>query len=280
MKNILVPTDFSELSRVAARYAVNLVKNHNIEIHLLHVKGVNQASHALVNMHKLESEMDRAVEEDGRNLIKELSALSENKLKIRLVSKVGNSIQKAIEEYAEKQHLDLIVMGSGGADGLKKALVGSNAVTVINHSKIPVIVVPGDASFDGLNDIVYATDMNHLATEMSQMSKLAQWFGAKLHILHVIRDGKHEKMHVESILATLDKIVPGTSIEFHTARGSHIAEAIDHFVTHQKADLVALFTHKLEFYEKLFDTSVTRQMAYQNHVPMLAFNKTTHAVLN
>ncbi|HNR08904.1 MAG TPA: universal stress protein [Saprospiraceae bacterium] len=280
MKNILVPTDFSELSRVAARYAVRLIANQDIRIHLLHVKGVNPASHALINMHKLETEMDRAAEEDGRDLVRELSALGGNKLKIRLVNKVGNSLRKAIDEYAEKQHIDLIVMGSGGADGLKKALVGSNAVTVINESRIPVIVVPANASFEGLQDIVYATDMNHLATEMDQMSKLARWFGAKLHILHVIRDGKHEKIQVESILATLEKLVPGTHLEFHTARGSHIAEAIDHFVTHKKADLVALFTHKLEFYEKLFDTGVTRQMAYQNHIPMLAFNKTTHAELN
>ena len=280
MKNILVPTDFSELSRVAARYAVKLINHQDIEIHVLHVKGVNAASHALINKHKLEAEMDLALEEDGRDLVRELTSLGGEKLKIRLVNKVGNSIQKAIDEYVEKLHIDLIVMGSGGADGLKKALVGSNAVTVINESRIPVIVVPPNATFDGLHDIVYATDMNHLATEMDQMSKLARWFGARLHILHVIRDGKHEKMQVESILATLEKLVPGTRIEFHTARGAHIAEAIDHFVTHQKADLVALFTHKLEFYEKLFDTGVTRQMAYQNHIPMLAFNKTTHAVLN
>jgi hypothetical protein len=39
--------------------------------------------------------------------------------------------------------------------------------------------------------------------------------------------------------------------------------------------MLAMFTHKLDFYEKLFGRSVTRQLAFHSSVPLLTFNKTT-----
>ena len=68
------------------------------------------------------------------------------------------------------QQPDLIVMGTKGASGLKKILIGSNTVNVIANTKVPVLVIPEVARFEnflkkGKNRIVLATDLDLLENE-------------------------------------------------------------------------------------------------------------------
>lgn len=51
------------------------------------------------------------------------------------------SVEAAIIEYAEEQHVDLIVMGTRGKSGLKKLLLGSIASAVVTYAGCPVMVV-------------------------------------------------------------------------------------------------------------------------------------------
>lgn len=275
MKNILVPVDFSELSKVAARYAIGLASAYPCKIHLFVVQDINSGPHALMNRHRLETEMERAAQEDGAALVHELQALSPGPLDISFTTQSGYPIYSVIDTYAHANHIDLIVMGSQGATGLKKVVLGSNAAAVINHSKIPVIVVPANAVFKGIKSIVYATDMAHLEQEIQQINQLVNDFEAKLHIIHVVPEGTADEMNPdESHAADIQTITYATN-HFHVFKSTPVAETIDDFVLTHQADLLALFTHKLEFFEKLLDTSVTRQLAFHNHVPLLSFNKST-----
>jgi nucleotide-binding universal stress UspA family protein len=52
-----------------------------------------------------------------------------------------SSAADAIISYAEKNNIDLIIMGTKGRTGLKKFLLGSVASGVISHAKCPVLVV-------------------------------------------------------------------------------------------------------------------------------------------
>src|SRR5207342_2350709 len=68
------------------------------------------------------------------------------------------------------QQPDLIVMGTKGASGLKRILIGSNTVNVIAKTRVPVLVIPEVARFEnffnkGKNRIVLATDLDLLENE-------------------------------------------------------------------------------------------------------------------
>jgi nucleotide-binding universal stress UspA family protein len=52
-----------------------------------------------------------------------------------------SSVADAIISYAEKNNVDLIIIGTKGKTGLKKVLLGSVASGVISHAKCPVLVV-------------------------------------------------------------------------------------------------------------------------------------------
>lgn len=53
---------------------------------------------------------------------------------------IGRPAEEIID-YAEKNDIDLIVMGTLGLTGVKRFLIGSVAENVVRHSKVPVLVV-------------------------------------------------------------------------------------------------------------------------------------------
>ncbi len=275
MKNILVPVDFSELSKIAARYAVGLASTGGFRVKLFSVREVNPGPHALLSKYRLEQEMSQTVREDGAALVKELKTLAPSDLEISFATQKGWPVHSLIEHYAKAHSIDLIVMGSHGADGLEKIFLGSNTTTVINNSNVPVLVVPRRAVFQGIKNIVYATDMTRVDAEVEQLQGLTNEFEALLHIIHVVP--KRTKVKMDRVHSHSGQIltVPYATRHFHVFKCTPVAETIDDFVNTHQADVMALFTHKLEFFEKLFDTSVTRQLAFHNRIPLLSFNKTT-----
>ncbi len=275
MKNILVPVDFSELSKVAARYAVGLASASRFSVKLFSVQEINPGPHALLNKYRLEEEMERAAQEDGAALVQELKSLASPDLEISFATHKGWPVHSIIEHYAEAHPTELIVMGSRGAHGLEKIFPGSNTTAVINNSKVPVLVVPGNAVYHGIKNIVYATDMTHVDSELRQLQGMINPFGALLHIIHVVTEGAIEETDPANIASGQVITVPYATRHFHVFKSTPVAEAIDDFVETHQADLLAVFTHKLELFEKLFDTSVTRQLAFHSRIPLLSFNKTT-----
>ena len=54
--------------------------------------------------------------------------------------------------------MDLIVMGTKGASGLKEVLFGSNTVHVIKNAKCPVLAVPSEFVFESPREILFPSD--------------------------------------------------------------------------------------------------------------------------
>ena len=167
-------------------------------------------------------------------------------------------------------------MGTKGASGLQKALFGSNAVNVINRNSIPVITVPNYARFSNLKHIVYATDTSHMPKIQSRIQKiifLAQLFDASIYIFHVLPQDSNKKIDVVKIRDNLIDKYKYKKISFHVSYNDDVVEAINDFVADKKTDLLAMFTHEITFFENIFNTSVSREVAFHNLVPLLTLKK-------
>ena len=55
-----------------------------------------------------------------------------------------------INKICEETDADLIVMGITGTSKIEEVLIGSTAISVVKHTKIPVIIVPPDASYSSI----------------------------------------------------------------------------------------------------------------------------------
>jgi len=244
MKKILVPTDFSKADESAAQHGASLAHRISAKLELVHVINAGESGKKRGNWKKLEVEMIRA----ARNGAKKRMAALKQPLKPAYSALVGYPFQQIISEYAVDEKFDLIVIGSRGASGVKKALLGSKAATLINGSPKPVIVVPGRVKFSGINNIVYATDMAHLDEEVKIVAKLAKPFDVVIVNVTDKTDNARDRTSLKNILS---RMANHKKLRFEVIENENVAKGIAAFIAREKPDLLAMFTHELGFVDKL-----------------------------
>jgi hypothetical protein len=184
----------------------------------------------------------------------------------------GTSFNDTVKREAKKLRTGLIVMGTKGASGLRKYVLGSNTASVIEISHVPVLAVPELGEFKSFKNVVYATDLRHIQKELKTLIPYLKEFNSTVHLLHVTSSLKE----VSALEKKIDGIVKKaglTNVICKVIVNKNIDEAIDYYVSEANADLLTMFTHDVSFYEKLFNRSMTRKMAFHSKIPLLAFRQ-------
>jgi len=272
---LLVPTDFSDLSKVAVSYAVNMAKHLESEVILLNVVFINGVPGAVANfqMSKIEAMMIEEAEKEFETLIKDIKELHKGFGFISSHTITGYPIEDVIESFAKSAEIDLIIMGTKGATGLKKLLVGSNTAATIANSSIPVLSIPAQAPYNGIKNILYPTDMVNLREEIELIVPMAYVFSATLHVLHIANPSDNDITDHKNLA---DEIISHNlydKIEFHQMTNANIVDGIEEDIHLTNADILVTFTHKSTFFEKLFGQSVTRELNMAPVVPILSFKR-------
>jgi nucleotide-binding universal stress UspA family protein len=273
---ILVPVDYSKASKVAALFAAGLAKKLNASLKMVHVVQANPSGETLMKLKKLEDELMKIAHEDGQAFMDEIrKSIRSKKVDVTLDIKAAFDFTKAVNKFAADTDADLIVMGTTGASGLKKVLLGSNAAAMINTATVPVLVVPAQASFSSLKKMVYATNLKHTENEIKTVALFAEQFGARLDVVHIVPKKSPDLPKPEAYAKNLQEITRYKRITFSLMVHANTAQGIDNFVKKQKAQLLVTFTHKLSPFEKLFNKGITRRLVYHTRVPILTFNSST-----
>jgi len=274
MVNVLVPTDFSDISKVAIDYAIKVANKLGGNITLLHVVTVIQPTRASMRLRleALEEELLEMAKEDMKALITEFAGKNKTDKPIAFEVVQGASFNATVKSVAKRLHSGLIIMGTHGANGLKKVVLGSNTTSVIEISNIPVLAVPEFAEFKSLNTVVYATDLKHLDDELELLIPYIKTFESNLHIFHVASNAKALSDAEEKIKDSIKK-TGYTKFEIRVVVSKEIDLAVEEYVKEIKSDLLTTFAHEHSFYEKLFDRSLTRKLAFQSKLPLLAFRE-------
>jgi nucleotide-binding universal stress UspA family protein len=151
ISKILVPIDGSELSRKAADYAILLSSKLGTELFVIHVLNDipyehNVGSYGLYDI-ETPDEIKQILQEE-RGITKEWfdkikASASEKNIKIIKTELVitRSSIESAIVNYAKRNRIDLIVIGTAGHSGFRKLIPGDVASGVIKHSHCPVMMI-------------------------------------------------------------------------------------------------------------------------------------------
>jgi len=140
-EKILYPTDFSDVSKKALNYLIQLKDAGTKEIVVLHVideKGIDAISrYGAGNAETLIREITKEAMEEGKKIEKKLMQSGLN-VKIRIETGVP---LKEILTVEEEEKVSVIVIGSHGKTNIREMFLGSVSEKVIRQSKKPVLVI-------------------------------------------------------------------------------------------------------------------------------------------
>ena len=265
MKNIIIPTDFSENSKHALSYAYNLYKEEGCNFYLVNAYDTPHAGVgvlvSIIDVLKKESEKDMedfyaTLEKDG---------LTEG-VKFHKICDHGSLVDVVMRIY-KRYDADLIVMGTKGAGGIRELLIGSNTSDIINNSSCPIIVVPEKADLNKPKSILLSSDNKVFADSNSFTSirDIAVNNNSKILVLNVKNSPISTDVTTE-IKENYADLLNGASHSFESIEDEDVTEAICSYVSSNDIDLLAMTSRKIGFLESLFHKSMTEEMAMHTKI--------------
>lgn len=277
MKRILVPTDFSPTSERAFRFAVDLASRIKAAVILHHTYFPVESSFIAAEPQR-EAYNQQAEEKIVKRLQRLKKKVTGDTIQVPVSTIVGRSplISKTLR-FAEENHVDLIVMGTQGATGLKKTIMGSVASKIIEKAKCPVLLIPEKYEWKDPEQIVFATNLSASdKSALSQINAIAGLYNAETTVIHLmnarlnpaIRE-KAKKDFDAHARKLQDKLKTKSTINFHILEVDSIVEAMEGLHKKFPYDMMAMVRRKKKLLEKFMVKSFTKNMAYVTRKPLL-----------
>ncbi|WP_309641499.1 universal stress protein [Flavobacterium sp.] len=273
MKKILFPTDFSDISKNAFLFALHLAKKIHAEIITLHVYDYPQMNYMDVPVYlpEIYEVTDLNNFENYKGHVPVLRAIAEahqlEDIKISNVLENGDLIS-AIHELTKKENIDYIVMGTKGATGLAATFLGSVTQKVMNASHVAVIAIPENCSYQPTNRILFTTSYQTEEIEiLKNVLALAKVFHAHVDCLYV--RPKNEDVD-DSIIEHWKKMFPTKVATFHNIGSDDFEGTILDFIELHHTDMLAVTTHHRNFFESLFEVSLSKKLIFHTKIPIVA----------
>ncbi|HSU49576.1 MAG TPA: universal stress protein [Segetibacter sp.] len=274
MKTILVPTDFSETANNAASYAIKLASDilaNKIVFYNAFQPPPVITENTLPAMPIVDIETMKEISEQGMSAFLE-KIKTECPPEIELKKKTGFSVLlEDIGEICKEEAADLIVMGITGTSKIEEVLIGSTALSVVKHTQVPVIVVPSNAQYHPIKNVMLASDLKNVTetTPVHLIKNLLNATKASLFVVNVYDDEKDitadKTAQQESLLKLLQDYNP--RIEFEN--NDNFIAGINHFVETNNIDIIITIPKKHKFFEGLFTERHTKKLAFHSHVPLM-----------
>ena len=141
IKSILFPTDFSEGSSQAVKYAVDLANRYGAKLHILHIiYDVAKASGWYVP-HVSMDQMYKDIEEGAKKELERFGLAELSNLKNIERTVLMGVPHEEIVNFSNKNKIDLIVIATHGRKGIDRILFGSTAAQVVRYAPCPVLTV-------------------------------------------------------------------------------------------------------------------------------------------
>lgn len=202
IRSILVAADLSRASRIAVRYGIDLARQYGAKLHVVHVLSSLRYSFGGAELIAEATQIATRRIDDLEIKLACSGALKE--VRSRFFVREGE-VGTEIEEFARHEDVDLIIVGTNCRRGISYLVRGSVGERIFRATKSPVLTVNVNASRPGIKQkirhILFATDFRRgsIAAIPNAVS-LAEQFGARLTVLHVLPNGAERRILRESSL--------------------------------------------------------------------------------
>lgn len=275
MKNILVPTDFSELADYAYDLACFLMNKSQSQIHavkIVEAPGDTLFDHEGNLLNCSEYDISPLKQEAERAKADMKAWLKNKKGQNRGVVQIGH-LTTSIPDYAEKNDIELIVMGTRSVTGLRELTRGSHAEKIIRDANVPVLTLKCDRSHMKIDNILLPSSFKNQGKQnLEAVKKIQSHFGATIHLLKVITENdfstNQEAMKQMNTFAKMNDLQQVTSSVYCD---ESIEEGIVHYAQEKGMDLIAIGTHGRSGIQHWFKGDATQDIVNHVYMPILTY---------
>ncbi len=273
MLSILLPTDFSKNSINAVKYALEFYKDENCKFHFLHCYPPVIFSY--------EYQIEKGLV--GKNIHEIIQAETKDKLydlAFSLMRDHGNGQEFYVEvvkgflpdqiaRVTSDNKIDIIVMGTKGETGSDRVVFGTNTIQVINKRCCPVIAIPEGYEFQGVENILFPSDLNISFTQnhLKHILKTLELHQSKIDILHISYRGLNSTQRKHK--AILEETFSKDNIDFVIKDSRDITDIIYNYQQYNKSELLIMINNKHMFFENLFFKPTISKIAMHLSTPFL-----------
>ncbi len=272
MKNILVPTNFSENCKKAEELGIEMAKLYNSEIHFFHLMKTP------VEWVKLDKQKEKQYPETVKQIgiakayLRELEKKAERQgLECRTFLEFDGG-QANILKHSGHFHHDFIVTGSSGTRGGIRELMGSNVEKIVRKADVPVVVVKDEEVSFPFKDIVFVSDfLQDVSDAFKQVISIAEKCGAHIHLLRVNTqtDFNSIEQGLDPIKEFLKKFPDLDNFSMNVYNEPDVETGINNYLRYKNADLIAMCTHGRTGFLSLFSKSIAEGVTNHSELPVM-----------
>ncbi len=189
----------------------------------------------------------------------------------------GNFID-VIRKTIDEKKIDLIVMGTKGASGIKASIVGSNTGNVITRVFCNVLVIPENAQIKIPKEIAFATDYNLFFTYpiLKAFTQILHISNANIHVFNVSNGNAGLTIAQEKnkayLLGYFKELFKYTH-RFHHIIDKNTKAAILNFVDDQQVDMLTMVAKNLNFFQQLLFNATIEKLSFHSTIPLLVIHE-------
>ena len=272
---IIIPIDFTEVSRNTVKYVLALAKKLRTKIVFVHAYTVAYPSSTPIGMGTMAvpiSENQESQEKLNKQNLQEFINSFPELTSIDYKGYVGfGATVDVICQTAKDENANLIVMGTKGADSsIEEFFEGTVSEKVTRNAPCSVLVVPESTKLTTLSHLGLALDKDSLENDfnLNILVNIKESFAANLHLVQIINEN-NTTLTENEVRAIYKSSLGLKDFSFKIFHNDNLEEGINVFLSENPIDVLALFYREHKFFERLFEKGLRRKLVFGSNIPLL-----------
>lgn len=275
MFSVLLPTDFSENSMNAIRYALEFFKYQRTEFYIMHAyrnefydsDELSSSGNADAVFEELKNHSDIEL----KNLLEKIEEWAPHDRFTYQTISVNDTLVAAANAIVDDKNVDLIVMGTKGKSDNRNIIFGSETFQVLKFVKCPVLAIPSNYTNTQPKRILFPTDYltPYKRRELKLLSVLAKSYRSDIHVLFVstLKSlSKRQRENQDFLKDALDD----NDLIIKQEMDRNISTNITDYIQNKEMDMLAMVNTQHSFLEDVLFPSTIDKVSLGLTIPLLA----------
>ncbi len=266
VKHILLATDLRDTAANVAAFALAIAESFDARLTVYHAFGQPSLALGDTTLEERRAEILRK----QKAMIERMQSSSTDGPEVSYLTSVDYAAD-GILNAADSGAYDLVVLGMHeDRDG--RGQFSELAYTVLKKCETAVLAVPSEATFNGVQEIVFATDLER--EDEDPLEQLQAWrrnLNAELFVVHFVEDRAKLGEARSKLGVWRDFYASRPNIHFEIAEGD-LDDDIGRYVAQRGGDMLVLETHDRGFFASVFGQNETVEIARSIQVPLLVLH--------